>query len=109
MTSQTWFDSGAAPVIQFEILPYKYDNLPYEEGNDNVRTRVLIKPEEFAAAYKANTGDYTKDGIVYYENEVPGVYPADTVINLFYKTFIIPLNVINQIFDISNLFYASLL
>ncbi|CAL6055126.1 Conserved_hypothetical protein [Hexamita inflata] len=98
--NQTWFN-GDLPSLEFYALPYEYDST-----GTRARKYLDFKKEDIAFLDHA-----TIDG----EYKVTKVAPAasstktSTITFYFTKTYTIPLNVANQIFDSTNTFPLSVL
>ncbi|CAL6016559.1 Conserved_hypothetical protein [Hexamita inflata] len=98
--NQTWFN-GDLPSLEFYALPYEYDST-----GTRARKYLDFKKEDIAFLDHASIeGEY----------KVTKVAPAasstktSTITFYFTKTYTIPLNVANQIFDSTNTFPLSVL
>ncbi|CAL6008918.1 Conserved_hypothetical protein [Hexamita inflata] len=99
--NQTWFN-GDLPSLEFFALPYKYTDLADKSTKTymdfkNATVDFLDNGDKYLNEYKIDkgtpaTGD-VKSSVTYY----------------FTKTYSIPLNVTNQIFDSTNTFPLSVL
>ncbi|CAL6005084.1 Conserved_hypothetical protein [Hexamita inflata] len=103
--NQTWFN-GDLPSLEFFALPYKYTTA----GDKSTKTYMDFK--DGVVEFLDNTKDTD-----YYPNEyvltkgTPAVSSTvkSSVTYYFTKTYTIPLNVTNQIFDSTNTFPLSVL
>ncbi|CAL6043931.1 Conserved_hypothetical protein [Hexamita inflata] len=100
--NQTWFN-GDLPSLEFFALPYKYTNLAdkstktYMEFKDATVDFLDNNNDNYPNEYKITKGTPAAGKI------------SSSVTYYFTKTYTIPLNVTNQIFDSTNTFPLSVL
>ncbi|CAL6009730.1 Conserved_hypothetical protein [Hexamita inflata] len=102
--NQTWFN-GDLPSLEFYAMPYKYT----ADGDKSTKQYLDFKDGVVEFLDKQAKGDYTNEyEVTKGTPEVSKVIPS-TATFYFTKTYTIPLNVVNQIFDSTNTFPLSVL
>ncbi|CAL6065625.1 Conserved_hypothetical protein [Hexamita inflata] len=98
--NQTWFN-GDLPSLEFFALPYEYDT-------SSTRTRKYLDFKKDDIAFISHA-DIENEYKITKVDPVASQTKTSSIMFYFTKTYTIPLNVTNQIFDSTNTFPLSVL